>query len=117
MFNEIVLIPAYNEYQSLRLLLKKISLKVLIINDASTDETRKLYKNKNVEIINNTKNLGYEKSLIKGFRFINKKYPKIKNVITFDADGEHNPNDLSKLIKYQKIVNADLIICDRKKLE
>ena len=115
MFDEIVLIPAFNEYKTLRNLLKKISVKVLIINDASTDKTKKLSKNNNVEIINNSKNLGYEKSLIKGFKFIKKKYPKTKNVITFDADGEHYPNDLTKLIRYQKI-NADLIICNRKKL-
>ena len=116
MFDEIVLIPAFNEYKTLRNLLKKISVKVLIINDASTDKTKKLLKNNNVEIINNSKNLGYEKSLIKGFKFIKKKYPKTKNVITFDADGEHYPNDLTKLIRYQKKINADLIICNRKKL-
>ena len=72
MFDEIVLIPAFNEYKTLRNLLKKISVKVLIINDASTDKTKKLLKNNNVEIINNSKNLGYEKSLIKGFKFIKK---------------------------------------------
>ncbi len=116
MFDEIVLIPAFNEYKTLRNLLKKISVKVLIINDASTDKTKKLLKNNNVEIINNSKNLGYEKSLIKGFKFIKKKYPKTKHVITFDADGEHYPNDLTKLIRYQKKINADLIICNRKKL-
>ena len=60
MFDEIVLIPAFNEYKTLRNLLKKISVKVLIINDASTDKTKKLSKNNNVEIINNSKNLGYE---------------------------------------------------------
>ena len=44
MFDEIVLIPAFNEYKTLRNLLKKISVKVLIINDASTDKTKKLSK-------------------------------------------------------------------------
>ena len=37
-------------------------------------------------------------------------------MITFDADGEHYPNDLTKLIRYQRKINADLIICNRKKL-
>ena len=78
MFDEIVLIPAFNEYKTLRNLLKKISVKVLIINDASTDKTKKLSKNNNVEIINNSKNLGYEKSLIKGFKFIKKNIQKLK---------------------------------------
>ena len=87
----------------------------MIINDASTDKTKKLSSRSNVEIVTNSKNLGYEKSLIKGFKFIKKKYPKVKNVITFDADGEHYPSDLSKLIKFQK-VNADMIICNRKEL-
>ena len=39
MSDEIILIPAFNEYKSLKYLLKKISFKVLIINDASTDKT------------------------------------------------------------------------------
>lgn len=117
MFDEIILIPSFNEYKSLRYLLKKISFRVLIINDASTDKTKKLSGRNNVEIITNSRNLGYEKSLIKGFKFIKKKYPKTKNVITFDADGEHYPSDLIKLIKFQRKVNADLVICNRKKLD
>ena len=116
MSDEIILIPAFNEYKSLKYLLKKISFKVLIINDASTDKTKKLSSRSNVEIVTNPKNLGYEKSLIKGFKFIKKKYPKTKSVITFDADGEHYPSDLSRLIRFQKKVNADLVICNRKEL-
>lgn len=116
MSDEIILIPAFNEYKSLKFLLKKIPFKVLIINDASTDETNTLSKRKNVNMINNSKNLGYEKSLIKGFKFIKKNHPKTKHVITFDADGEHYPQDLVRLIKYQNKVKADLIICNRREL-
>ena len=118
MFNTIVLIPSYNEKKSLSNILDKINskFKVIIIDDCSTDETDKFLKSKKIEFIRNKKNIGYELSIKKGFLYIKKKYKKIKNIITFDADGEHKVKDLTKLYNYQKKKNYDIIICNRKKL-
>jgi glycosyltransferase involved in cell wall biosynthesis len=115
MFKEIIIIPAYNEYKTLNKILKKISnkYKVIVINDASTDRTDALLNAKKIENIKNKKNKGYEKSLILGFKYVIKYYPNIENIITFDADGEHNTFDLTKIIRFFNKKKPDLLICNR----
>ena len=67
----LVLIPCFNEKNSLLKILKKIKQKVVIMDDCSTDglskEIKKL-KNKNFAIISNKRRFGYEKNLLKGFQ-------------------------------------------------
>ena len=118
MFNTVILIPAYNEKKSLSKILHNINtrFKVIVIDDCSTDGTIELLKSKKFEFLRNKSNLGYEYSLKKGILFIKKKYKKIKNIITFDADGEHKINDLMRLYKYQKKKNYYVIVGNRKKL-
>ena len=65
----VVLIPAYNEYSSLKKILEKIYRKypIVIMNDCSEDNTKNLKKDfKNLKMLNNIKRLGYEHNLIKG---------------------------------------------------
>ena len=57
--------------------------------------------------------MGYEKSLIIGFKHILKKF-NYKYIITFDADGEHKVKDLKKIIEFQKKTKADILICNRR---
>lgn len=117
MFQEIILIPAYNEIASLKKIINKIKRKkVIVVNDGSTDNTSKFLKKKKIEEVCNKKNMGYEKSLIIGFKYIFKKYPKISAILTFDADGEHKVSDIQKILKFFKKKKLDLLICDRKNI-
>ena len=45
-----------------------------------------------IEHINNIHNLGYEGSLLKGFRYIKNKYKYCKYILTMDADENINLN-------------------------
>mgnify|MGYP001372759647 CR=1 FL=1 len=45
----------------------------------------------------NSKRLGYEKSLNRGFRIAKKK--NFKYLVTFDADGQQNTKDINKIFK------------------
>ena len=111
----LVLIPCYNEKSSLLKIIKKIKQKVVIMDDCSTDglskEIKKL-KNKNFAIISNKRRFGYEKNLLKGFQKIIK--TSYEYVITFDADGEHDANDLLRMKKYLSSNKVDLLIGVRK---
>ena len=100
MSKDIVVIPSFNEYKSLKKIVKLLKgrIKILVINDGSTDKTYSLLKKNKIETINNKKNLGYELSLIKSFYYLKDKYPKVKNIVTFDADGEHKVNDIYRLL-------------------
>lgn len=111
-YNVIILIPARNEFGTLKKILKNLlkkKFKILLIDDASDDETRKIISKKNLIVLRNRKNLGYEESIKKGFNFI-EKIKKFTHIITFDADGEHRISDLKKLVKFYKF---DLVVGER----
>ena len=95
MFRFVILIPSFNEEKTLKKIINNINKNdIYVINDASTDNTKLLKFKKNVKIINNKKNIGYENSLFKGIKILkNKEYDYI---ITMDADGEHSTSSLKK---------------------
>jgi glycosyltransferase involved in cell wall biosynthesis len=111
MHDLIILIPAYNEINNLNKILKN-NYNFLIIDDCSNDGTEKLLKKKKIKYIKNLKNIGYEKSLIKGFSYLKNK--KIKYVCTLDGDGEHPINKIKQIYSLAKKKKIDLIICNRK---
>lgn len=107
-----VLVPAYNEQKNLVSILKyKKKYNFFVIDDCSTDGTINLLIKKNIKFIRNSNQLGYEKSLIKGFKYLIKK--KFKYICTIDGDGEHPLNSIKKAYIEIKKNKADLIICNR----
>ena len=111
----IILIPTFNEYESLKKILSKIHNKypILIMNDCSSDKTRSLKKKfKKVLFLENKKRLGYENNLKKGFRFLLK--TKFNYIVTFDADGEHHIKNLKKIDKIiSKNQYYDMLVGER----
>ena len=113
-YNVIILIPARNEFGTLKKILENLlkkKFKILLIDDASDDETRNIRSKRNLIVLRNKNNLGYEETIKKGFNFIKRK-KKISHIITFDADGEHRILDLKKLTRFYKF---DLVIGKRSK--
>ena len=114
--NYIILIPSHNELDSLRKIyssIRRVNLDCFIVDDNSTDNTNFWLKKNNATFLKNKKKMGYEKSLIIGFKHILKKF-NYKYIITFDADGEHKVKDLKKIIEFQKKTKADILICNRR---
>ena len=111
MHDLVILIPAYNEVKNLVKILK-YKYNYLIIDDNSNDETEKLLKRKKINYIKNSTQIGYEKSIIKGLNYLQKK--NFKYVLTLDGDGEHPINKVKKIYYMAKNKKADLIICNRK---
>ncbi len=111
-YNIIVLIPSYNELKTLKKIILSVNklLPVLVIDDNSSDGTFEYLKKEKVFHIRNNKQIGYERSIIKGFKHIINKKKKIKNIITMDADGEHLPSELKKFFKLK---NYNLVIGNR----
>ena len=112
--NLLIIIPVYNEFDNIKKVyfnLKKKKYKVLFINDCSTDDTEKFLKEKKIFFLKNKKQLGYEKTLLKGFNYaINKNF---KFILSMDSDGEHNENDIKKFINHYKKKRSDIIIGSR----
>ena len=104
----LVVIPFFNEEYSLKNLQKDllfIKENLIFINDNSIDNGPNYLKN--YRVINNNKNIGYEKSLLRGLIYA--KNNNYKYVITFDADNQHRISDLKKMINLLK-EEYDLII-------
>tara|TARA_B100001996_G_C18668949_1_gene595940 strand:- start:1854 stop:2492 length:639 start_codon:yes stop_codon:yes gene_type:complete len=111
-----IVIPCRNEGKNIINILRKLKKnKIFLINDASSDKIiEKINKFKNVKVINNSKRMGYENSVLKAIKYLYlKKEKKIKYILTMDADGDHNPLYVKKI--YNKIKNSklDLIIGNR----
>ncbi len=115
MFKFAILIPSYNEYITLKKIIRKIykNNSILIMNDNSNDGTSLIEnKFKKVMICNNKSRIGYEKNLVKGFKILIHK--KFSHIITFDADGEHHVTNINKVKKFiLKKKNIDLLVGNR----
>lgn len=91
----LVLIPAYNEEESIGDFLKKLKeagvyelADVLVINDFSRDQTVQIAHEHNVKVINHVYNLGYGSALQLGYKYaVRKQY---RYVLQLDADGQHD---------------------------
>ena len=106
----IILIPVFNDWESLKKLLneieenvkniKNILIECLVVNDASTIQQPKMVKPKSfqsLKILNMKKNKGHARCNAFGIRFISKN-KDFDNLILMDGDGEDRPVELIKLI-------------------
>ena len=107
-----LIFPVYNDWESLRLLLRKIEKKikkkeyrfqVLIINDNSTKiNKKKLNHNKlyeNIKSINLKYNLGSQKAIATGLKYISSNLQNFGDeFIIMDSDGEDDYSKISKIL-------------------
>ena len=107
-------IPAYNEEKniaSIIIKLKKIAQKIIVCDDGSTDLTGEIAQKLGAIVISHPKNLGYGS----GIRSIFQKAKEIKSdiLVTFDADGQHQVQDIEKVIEPILKNKADIVIGSR----
>ncbi len=114
-----IIIPAYNEAESLPILLADIqdalktqeySAEVIVINDGSTDATTNVLNTLTIQlsltihVIHFTHNRGKAEALTAGFQKASGDV-----IITMDADGQDDPYEISKLIAVLEQKNVDLV--------
>ena len=111
----VILIPCFNEERTIIKICKEAKRfgKVFIIDDKSTDNSAILLKKERINFLSNKKNLGYQNTLIKGFRYILKKFKNTRYILTMDADGELPAKNIPKIIKTIKRKKYDLVIGNR----
>lgn len=115
-----ILIPAYNEADNLEKLLPKINsvafklqqpFQSIVVNDGSNDETPKIAKEHGALVANHPFNLGGGAALLAGYDIVECLGGKM--IITMDADGQHNPEDIPALIDPILNNSADIVIGSR----
>ena len=103
----IVLIPAYNPPNGslsalVGELLAKDVEKIIIVNDGSTGHDalfESLEKKPACVVLHHAVNLGKGRALKTGLNYALKYFPGASHVVTADADGQHPPDDIARLIK------------------
>lgn len=106
----LLLIPAYNEEESIGDLLQKLNdadftfdTDVLVINDASTDSTAWIARKYGAKVITHVINLGYGSALQTGYKYAARN--GYKYVIQFDADGQHDVCNVQNI--YDELTTPD----------
>jgi len=120
-----ILIPVYNDWQSVFKLLENINsecsilegeFSIIIINDGSTESKTELSSNlenlKSIQVINMKENRGHARSNAAGLKHINEK-EDFDYVIPMDGDGEDRPEELSLLIEKIKDYPDTVITANR----
>ncbi len=107
-----VLIPAWNEEATVADVVSKIRevglYDVIVINDASTDQTADRAAAAGARVLSLPVNLGAWGATQTGIRFALKK--GYKQVITMDADGQHLSSAIPHLLAPITAGNADMVI-------
>ncbi len=105
-----VLIPAYNEEESIQALLKEVLaaenwLEVLVVDDGSSDRTCEAARAAGARVVRHPYNKGNGAAVRTAVR-----EARGELVLLMDADGQHSPNDMRKLIaalaEYDLVVGA-----------
>ena len=107
----IILIPVFNDWESLEKLIieinenikefQKIHIECLVVNDASTINQPILFKPsfiESIKILNMRENRGHARCNAFGIRYVSKK-KDFDYLILMDGDGEDRPVELKKLVE------------------
>lgn len=112
----VLLIPAFNEEESLPVLLKEIAatlpdLRVVVINDASADETSAVARAEGVMVLDLPVNVGVAGAMQCGFRWaLDHGY---RYAVRCDSDGQHPPQAIPALMAEMENGKVDLVVGSR----
>lgn len=113
---KILIIPAYNEEENIVRTVEAIkksaqSFDYVIINDCSTDGTRKICEEKGFNIVNLPINLGIGGAVQTGYKYA---YENGYDVaVQVDGDGQHDPEFLNIMAEYLTEHKVDMVIGSR----
>jgi len=112
--NIFVIIPCFNEGAIIRRTVNGVlscGYTVVVVDDASWDNTREELKGVPAYYIRHQVNLGQGAALQTGIDFAKKRGADC--FVTFDADGQHLAEDIEKMIKVLRDKKADIIFGSR----
>ncbi len=123
----VILIPIYNDRESLTKLIENINfeikdlnseISVVVINDASSQQIIDQYQNteniNSIEIINMKENRGHTRCIASGLKYIFEK-KEFDYVIPMDGDGEDRPEEIKNFIELAEQSKDQSIIGERVK--
>jgi glycosyltransferase involved in cell wall biosynthesis len=107
-------IPAFNEEATIArvvLLAERYVDRVFVCDDGSSDMTGNIAEALGAVVIRHTTNLGYGASLQSLFKEAHN--GGVNMVVTLDADGQHDPSEIPKLLQRLSAGDVDIVVGSR----
>ena len=103
-----ILLPAYNEEQSIGNTIREIKklhpdYEIFVVDDGSTDRTQEEAVKAGANVWKHPHNIGNGAAIKTGLRYASGEW-----VLMMDADGQHKPADIAKLLEYRD--NYDMVV-------
>lgn len=112
----LIIIPAYNEETGIKRVLEGLAgidenADIVVVDDGSQDKTGDVIRQHHVIRITHPVNLGYGAALQTAFRYAQSR--DYQYIVQFDADDQHHPDDLRRLIEEMRKGTDDVVIGSR----
>lgn len=112
----LIIIPAYNEGDNIEKVVDNLitnfpQYDYIIINDGSTDHTKKVCQRRRYEVLNLPINMGIGGAVQTGYRYARDNDYDI--AVQIDGDGQHDVGFLGEMIQYMHEENVDCVIGSR----
>ncbi len=112
----LILIPAYNEAGNIESVVDNITSNYpqydyVIVNDGSTDATRKICKERGYNLLDLPVNLGLAGAIKSGMKYAN--FCQYDHVVQIDGDGQHDPAYIEDMLKAMEESDCDIVIGSR----
>lgn len=112
----LIVIPAYNEAKFIGRVIEDISaatpnIPILVVNDGSTDDTRRVVQHYDVSLVEHQQNFGKGEAIKTAFSFAQQN--KFDWIIFLDGDGQHPPQYLSDFVEKISHDQVDAVLGNR----
>ena len=110
----IAIVPAFNEAKTIGSVISELMTRVsevVVVDDCSSDGTEHAARAAGAVVVRHDENLGYDQSLNSGFAEAARRGAQI--MLTLDADGEHDPSDVPRIIEPILTNSADIVLGQR----
>lgn len=112
----LVIIPACNERETLPEVLERLfqlypQVPVVVVDDGSSDGTGDVALALGALVLRHEVNRGYGEALLTGYRFA--LHARVRVVLQLDADGQHPPEEIPRLLDALEEGVADLVVGSR----
>jgi UDP-N-acetylglucosamine---dolichyl-phosphate N-acetylglucosaminyltransferase len=110
-----IVIPAYNEEQTISEVIRSLKRHgfgtLIVVDDGSCDRTGELASQEDVIVLRHILNRGLGGALGTGITAALRLGAEA--IVTFDADGQHNPDDIARVLEPIVTGEADVVIGSR----
>lgn len=112
----LIVIPAYNEADNIEKVVDNIiqnypQYDYVIVNDGSTDATRKICKERGYNLLDLPVNVGLAGAIKSGIKYAN--FYQYEYAVQIDGDGQHDPIYIESMLDKMQESGADIVIGSR----